>query len=201
MDNKALFKIGYGLYVLTARDGEKDNGCIINTLLQVTDTPSLVGVITVNKRNYTHDMIVKTGEFNISMLTVDTPFDVFKNFGFQSGRTADKFAGSFATERSVNNIIYLSAYSNAYLSFKVTNTIDFGSHTMFRADIVDGEVLGSAESLTYAYYQQHIKPKPQGEQKHGYRCSICNYVYEGDTLPEDFICPICKHGVKDFVKF
>jgi len=200
MDNKALFKVGYGLYVLTAKDGEKDNGCIINTLLQVTDTPSLIGVITVNKQNYTHDMIVKSGEFNISILTIDTPFEVFKNFGFQSGRDADKFSGNIEVKRSANNIVYLPAYSNAWLSFKVTSTIDFGSHTMFKADIVNGEVLGNAESLTYAYYHQHIKPKPQGEQKHGYRCNICGYIHEGDTLPEDFICPLCKHGAKDFVK-
>ena len=200
MDNKALFKVGYGLYVLTARNGEKDNGCIINTLLQVTDVPSLIGVITVNKRNYTHDIIVKSGEFNVSILTVDTPFEVFKNFGFQSGRDADKFAGAIEVKRSVNNIIYLPAYSNAYLSFKVTGIMDFGSHSMFKADIVSGEVLGNSDSLTYAYYHQHIKPKPQSEQKKGYRCVICGYVHEGDTLPEDFICPICKHGAKDFVK-
>ena len=200
MDNKALFKVGYGLYVLTARDGEKDNGCIINTVLQVSDTPTLVGVIAVNKRNYTHDIIMKSREFNVSILTTDTPFEVFKNFGFQSGRDADKFAGNKDIKRSDNNIIYLPAYSNAYLSFKVTDTIDFASHSMFKADIIDGEVLGNAESLTYSYYQQHIKPKPQSVQKNGYRCNICGYVHEGDSLPADFICPICKHGVKDFVK-
>ena len=200
MDNQALLKVGYGLYVLTARDGERDNGCIINTLLQVTSTPPLVGVITVNKQNYTHDIIVKSGEFNLSILTIDTPFGVFKNFGYQSGRDADKFAGSIEIKRSPNNIICLPSHSNAWLSFKVTNTIDFGSHTMFKADIVNGEVLSNAESLTYAYYHQHIKPKPQDEQKQGYRCIICGYVHESDTLPEDFICPICKHGAKDFVK-
>jgi len=200
LNNAALYKIGYGLYVLTARDGEKDNGCITNTLLQVTDTPSLVGVITVNKKNYTHDMIVKSGEFNISILTTDTPFEVFSNFGFQSGRDVEKFPGGMEIKRSKNNIIYLPEHSNAYLSFKVTNTFDFGSHTMFKADIVDGEVFNNSESLTYAYYHQHIKPKPKAEQKHGFRCVICGYVHEGDTLPDDFICPKCKHGVKDFVK-
>jgi flavin reductase (DIM6/NTAB) family NADH-FMN oxidoreductase RutF len=199
MDNKALFKVGYGLYVLTARDGTKDNGCIINTVLQVTDTPALTGVIAVNKRNYTHDMILKSGEFNISTLTTDTPFEAFKNFGFQSGRDADKFSGNTNIKRSANNIIYLPEYSNAFLSFKVTETIDFGSHTMFRANIIDGEVLSSAESLTYTYYQQHIKPKPS-EQKRGYRCTICGYVHDSDTLPEDFICPLCNHGAQYFTK-
>jgi flavin reductase (DIM6/NTAB) family NADH-FMN oxidoreductase RutF len=199
MDNKALFKIGYGLYVLTARDGEKDNGCIINTLLQVTDTPALTGVIAVNKRNYTHDIIVKSKEFNVSTLTTETPFEVFKNFGFQSGRTIDKFGGYTEIKRSENNIIYLPGYSNAFLSFKVTDTIDFGSHSMFRAEIVNGEVLSNTESLTYAYYQQHIKPKP-AEQKRGYRCTICGYVHESDTLPEDFICPLCNHGARYFTK-
>jgi flavin reductase (DIM6/NTAB) family NADH-FMN oxidoreductase RutF len=200
MDNKALFKIGYGLYVLTAKDEEKDNGCIINTVLQVTDKPVLTGVIAVNKRNYTHDMIVKSRAFNVSMLTTETPFEVFSNFGFQSGRNADKFAGITDIKRSENNIIYLPKYSNAYLSFKVTDIIDFGSHSMFRADIIDGEVLANTESLTYAYYQQHIKPKPQGEQKRGYRCTICGYVHDSDTLPEDFVCPLCKHGAQYFTK-
>jgi flavin reductase (DIM6/NTAB) family NADH-FMN oxidoreductase RutF len=199
MDNKALFKVGYGLYVLTAKDGNRDNGCIINTVLQVTDTPTLTGVIAVNKKNYTHDMIVKTGEFNISTLTTDTPFAVFTNFGFQSGRDADKFIGKTDIKRSANNIIYLHEYANAYLSFKVTDTIDFGSHSMFRANIIDGEALSNAESLTYAYYQQHIKPKPSG-QKRGYRCTICGYIHESDTLPEDFICPLCKHGAQYFTK-
>jgi flavin reductase (DIM6/NTAB) family NADH-FMN oxidoreductase RutF len=200
MDKKALFKIGYGLYVLTARDGEKDNGCIINTVLQVTDSPVLTGVIAVNKRNYTHDLIVKSGEFNISTLTTDTPFDVFKNFGFQSGHNVDKFANNNDIKRSKNNIIYLHGYSNAYLSFKVTDTIDFGSHSMFKADIIDGEVLTNAESLTYTYYQQHIKPKPQSEQKRGYRCTVCGYIHDSDTLPEDFVCPLCNHGAQYFVK-
>jgi flavin reductase (DIM6/NTAB) family NADH-FMN oxidoreductase RutF len=199
MDNKALFKVGYGLYVLTAKDGTKDNGCIINTVLQVTDTPVLTGVIAVNKKNYTHTLIAKSGEFNISILTTETPFAVFSNFGFQSGRSADKFADNTGIKRSPNNIIYLHEYSNAYLSFQVTDTIDFGSHSMFKANITDGEVLGNAESLTYAYYQQHIKPKP-GEQKRGYRCTICGYVHDSDTLPDDFVCPLCKHGAQYFTK-
>ena len=200
MDNTALFRIGYGLYVLTAKDGDKDNGCITNTLLQVTSAPPLVGVITVNKQNFTHGMIAKSGRFNISTLTTETPFDVFKHFGFQSGANVDKFADWKEISRSGNGIIYLPEYANAYLSFEVTDTIDFGSHTMFRADIADGEVIGTGESLTYAYYQKHIKPSPQAAPKSGYRCNICNYIYEGDTLPEDFVCPICKHGASDFTK-
>ena len=199
MDNKALFKIGYGLYVLTAKDGEKDNGCIINTVMQVTDTPDFTGVIAVNKRNYTHYMIVKSKEFNISTLTTETPFEVFTNFGFQSGRDVNKFAGNTDIKRSENGIVYLNGYSNAFLSFKVTDIIDFGSHSMFKADIVNGEVLSNTESLTYSYYQQNIKPKP-AEQKRGYRCTICGYVHDSDTLPEDFICPLCNHGVQYFTK-
>ncbi|MDR1620372.1 MAG: flavin reductase [Clostridiales bacterium] len=200
MDNTALFKLGYGLYVLTARYNGKDNGCIINTALQVTSASPPVGVITVNKQNHTHDMIAQSGKFNISTLTTLTPFEIFKHFGFQSGKTVDKFAGYKDFERSENGIIYLSKYANACLSFEVTDTIDFGSHTMFRGDIVDGNVLSGDESVTYAYYQRHIKPRPQPVQKKGYRCNICGYVYEGEELPEDFICPLCKHGASDFVK-
>jgi len=200
MNHAALFKIGYGLYVLTARNDDRDNGCIINTVLQVTSSPSLSGVITVNKQNYTHDMIMNSKLFNISMLTVDTPFDVFKHFGFQSGTTVDKFHDFSRIKRSENGVIYLPEHANAYLSFAVTDTIDFGSHTMFRGDITDGEVLGSADSVTYDYYQRHIKPKPQPVQKTGYRCNICGFVYEGELLPDDYICPICKHGASDFVK-
>jgi len=200
MDNSALFKVGYGLYVLTAKDGDRDNGCITNTLLQVASVPSLVGVITVCKKNFTHDMIINSKEFNISILSTDTPFEVFKHFGFQSGRTVDKFCNYKNVMRSANNIIYLPEYSNAYLSFKVTDVIDFGSHSMFRADITDGVIIRDAESVTYAYYQKHIKPKPKEAQKRGYRCIICNHIYEGDTLPPDYICPLCKHGASDFIK-
>ena len=200
MDNSALFKIGYGLYILTAKDGDKENGCIINTLMQVTSTSPCIGVITVNKKNHTHDIIMKTKEFNISILNTDTPFEVFKHFGFQSGKTVDKLSNYKNIARSANNIIYLPEYSNAYLSFKVTETIDFDTYTMFKALIMDGEVLNNTESVTYTYYQKHIKPKPQEEAKKGYRCVICGYIYEGETIPADFICPICKHGVNDFVK-
>ena len=200
MDKSALFKVGYGLYVLTAKDGDRDNGCITNTLLQVTSVPSLVGVITVCKQNFTHDMIIRSKEFNISILSINTPFEVFKHFGFQSGNTVDKFSNYKNIMRSKNNLIYLPEYSNAYLSFKVTDVIDFGTHSMFRACITDGEVLNDTESVTYAYYQKNIKPKPQQSQKKGYRCVICNYIYEGEPLPADYICPICKHGASDFVK-
>ena len=200
MDNTALFKIGYGLYVLTARDGDKDNGCIINAVLQVTSVPPFVGVITVNKQNYTHDMISTSRKFNLSTLTTETPFEVFKHFGFQSGASVDKFTDYQGISRSENGIIYLPEHANAYLSFEVTDTIDFGSHTMFKADINAGEVISNAESLTYAYYQKHIKPSPQAAKESGYRCNICNYIYKGDTLPEDYICPICKHGANDFTK-
>jgi len=199
MDNTALFNIGYGLYVLTARDGDKENGCIINTVMQASSVPSPVGVIAVNKQNYTHNMIMRSKKFNISVLTTEVPFEVFKHFGFQSGGTVDKFAGYTGVARSKNGIFYLSKYTNAYLSFEVTDAIDFGSHTMFKAGITDAEVIGKTESVTYAYYQKHIKPAPQPAKKTGYRCNICGYVYEGDVLPADFICPICKHGASDFV--
>jgi len=200
MDNTALFKIGYGLYVLTAHDDGKDNGCIINTVMQITSTAPLVGVIAVNKQNHTHDMILKSRRYNVSILTVETPFEVFKHFGFQSGNTVDKFADYTDVARSENGILYLTKHTNACLSFEVTDTFDFGSHTLFRGNITDGKTLGSAESVTYSYYQQHIKPKPQAVQQAGYRCGICGYIYEGDVLPDGFTCPLCKHGVSDFAK-
>ncbi len=200
MDNTALFKVGYGLYVLTSRDSNKDNGCIINTVLQVTSSPPFVGVVTVNKQNYTHDLIMNSKEFNVSILTTEAPFDVFKHFGFQTGRSVDKLSDYNNKLRSDNGIIYLPEYTNAYLSFKVTDTIDFGTHTMFKADITDGKVLSSAESVTYSYYQQYIKPKPQESQTQGYRCKICGYIHKDNILPSDFICPICKHGAGDFEK-
>jgi len=201
MDNTALYKIGYGLYILTSREGAKDNGCVINTVLQVTSAPALTGVITVNKKNFSHDLIARTGKFNLSVLTTETPFSVFENFGFKSGASVDKFAECQQDPpRSANGLIYLPKYINAWLSCEVKDIIDFGTHSMFRADIVDGQTVGEADSVTYAYYQKFIKPRPQPAAKKGYRCSICNYVYEGETLPADFICPICKHGPSDFVK-
>ena len=200
MDNKAFFKIGYGLYVLTAKDAERDNGCIINTLMQVTSAPSPVGVIAVNKANFTHDMITSSGQFNISALSVEAPFDLFKHFGFQTGKDTEKILGYSGVKRSGNGLVYLSENTNAYLSFKVSSAADFGKHTMFTADITDAKVLSDAESLTYAYYHKHIKPRPAAAQSKGYRCVICGYVYEGEPLPADFICPLCKHGASDFEK-
>ena len=201
MDNAALFKVGYGLYVLTAKDDKKDNGCIINTVLQVTSSPSPVGVITVHKQNHTHDMMMRTRKFNVSVLTTDAPFEIFQRFGFQSGATVDKFVDFDDVKRSENGILYISKHTNAFLSFDVTDTLDFGSHTMFKADITGGEVLGGADSVTYAWYQLHIKSKPPTACNNGYRCIICGYVFEGEALPEDFICPLCKHGASDFIYF
>ncbi len=200
MDNTALFKLGYGLYVLTAKSGEQDNGCIINTVLQITSVAPLIGVISVNKQNFTHDLIVQSKEFNVSVLTTEAPFEVFKHFGYQSGRTVDKIGDYKNIARSDNGISYLPEYTNAYLSFRVTDTMDFGTHTLFKADITDAKVLGDAPSLNYTYYQQHIKPKPQEAKVQGYRCKICGYVYEGETLPSDYVCPLCKHGAADFEK-
>ena len=200
MDNTALFKVGYGLYVLTAHAEGKDNGCIINTVLQITSGSPFVGVFSVNKQNHTHDMIVKSRRCSVSVLTEETPFEVFKHFGFQSGKTVNKFASYNDVARDEHGILYLTRHANAYLSFEITDTFDFGSHTLFKGNIVAGEVLGKADSATYAYYQRHIKPVPQPTQKVGYRCNICGYIYEGEPLPEDFVCPLCKHGASDFVR-
>lgn len=199
MNANALFKIGYGLYILSAREGDIDNGCVVNTVIQLTNTPNRLG-IAVNKQNKTHDMILASGLFNVSCLTVETEFSTIRNFGFQSGKTADKFE-NIPSNRSSNGLLYLANSVNAFLSGKVTSTVDLGSHTLFIADFTDGEVLGTAESLTYAYYFANIKPKAAIPPKQvGYRCTICNYIYEGEPLPADFICPICKHGAADFVK-
>lgn len=199
MDNKVMFKLSYGLYVLTASEEGKDNGCIINTALQVTSNPNRIS-ITVNKMNYTHDMIKRTGLFNVSMLTEQVSFDVFKNFGFQSGKTEDKFDGYEGYLRAENGIIYLTKFCGGYISAKVFKEIDLGTHTMFIADVTDGKVISDIPSVTYDYYQKNIKPAPAKSEKKGWRCKICGYVYEGEKLPEDFICPICKHGAADFEK-
>ncbi len=197
IDNNAMFKLSYGLFVLTAREGAKDNGCIINTAMQVTAVPNQI-VIAVNKNNYTHDMIFKTGAFNISVLSEEVPFEVFQNFGFQSGRNTDKFAEFKETARTENGLLYLTSFTNAVISAKVMDTADYGTHTLFAAEVTEAKVLSSVPSVTYQYYFDHIKPKPQQEKKKGYICKICGYVYEGDTLPADFVCPICKHGAEDF---
>lgn len=198
MDKKAMYQLTYGLFVLTAKEDNFFNGCIINTALQVTTTPNRIA-ITVNKANKTHDMVLKTGVFNICTLTQDTPFSVFKQFGFQSGSNVDKFADFAGKAVSENGLYYLSEYANSYLSGKVVSTIDLGTHTMFIADVTDGVVLSEAESVSYAYYQKNIKPAPETAKKGTrYVCKVCGYVYEGEVLPPDFICPICKHGAEDF---
>lgn len=196
IEKTAAFKLSYGLFVLTARDGEKDNGCIINTVQQVTDTPFKISV-TVNKNNYTHDMIKKTGVFNVSVLTQSGPFSVFQHYGFKSGRDTDKIAGD-SMPRSENGVVYLSSFSNALISGRVVDEVDCGTHTLFIAEVTEAQTLSDEKSVTYQYYFDHIKPKPQPEKKKGYVCQVCGYVYEGDELPEDFICPVCKHGADAF---
>ena len=199
VDKNSLFKLSYGLYILTAQDGEKDNGCIINTVSQLTDTPSRF-MIAVNKQNYTQDMIMKTGKFNISVLTEEVPFKVFQHFGFQSGRDVDKFADAPECVRSANGVYYVPKYANAFVSGNVIETYDYGTHTLFIADVTQAQILSEVPSVTYSYYFEHIKPKPApaDENKKGFVCKICGYVYEGDELPADFICPLCKHGADDF---
>ncbi len=199
MDMSALFKIGYGLYVLTANHDGKDNGCIINTVMQVTSNPSQIA-IAVNKLNYTTLMIQKNKKFNISVLTEDTPFELFKRFGFQSGKDTDKFNNFSETKRSLNGLLYLTQSTNAYMSAYVKNEIDLGSHILFIAQLVAAETLSDRQSLTYDFYHKNIKPKPQTEKKSGWRCKICGYIYEGENLPSDYICPLCKHGAEDFEK-
>ena len=196
MNNTAMFKLTYGLFVLTAKDGDKDNGCIINTAMQVTAEPNRI-IIVVNKQNYTHDMIMKTKEFNVSMIDTEADFELFKHFGFQSGRDVDKMS-DVSFSRSKNGVAYLNEMVNGYISGKVISTTDLGSHTMFLADVVDGDVLSDYESVTSSYYHKNIKPAPQPVKKKGWICKICGYVYEGEELPPDFICPICKHPASDF---
>ena len=194
----AMFKLSYGLFVLTAKNEKGDNGCIINTVTQLTDIPKRI-TIAVNKANYTHDMIMETGEFNVSVLSTDVPFSVFQHFGFQSGKDVDKFETWSQAQRSQNGLLYLNEYTNAFLSGKVISSMDFGTHTLFVADVTEAKVLTNDPSVTYAYYFDHVKPKPLNlEKKEGFICKTCGYVYEGDELPEDFICPLCKHGADDF---
>ena len=200
VDPTAMFKLSYGLFVLTAKDGEKDNGCIINTVMQVTDVKKRIA-IAVNKANYTHDMIKKTGVFNVSVLTTEAPFKLFKQFGFQSGRDTDKFAEGGAEVRTANGLRYVPEYANAVISGKVVEEHEYDTHTLFVAEVTEAAVLSNVPSVTYQYYFDHIKPQPQPTtEKTGYVCKICGYIYEGDTLPEDFICPLCKHGAADFEK-
>lgn len=203
MDNKALYKLTYGLFVLTAKQGEKDNGCIINTAIQVTSEPNRIS-IAVNKANYTHDMILASGMFNVSVISQDAEFSLFKRFGFQSGRTVDKFEDFETVRRVENGLLVVTEGCNGYFSAKVEQTIDLGSHTLFIASVTDMQVLSDTPSASYEYYQNHIKPKPQAPAassgKTVWRCKVCGYVYEGEELPADFICPICKHPASDFEK-
>lgn len=198
MDAPVMFKLSYGLYVLTAKD-TKDNGCIINTAMQITASPNRI-LIMQGKTNHTHDMILQTGVFNLSILSEHASFDLFRHFGFQSGKNIDKFAHFTDRARSKNGLYYITCGTNAYLSASVIDTRDCGSHTMFLAQVTDGQLLNDDASLTYDYYQKHLKPAPEKVQKNGYRCRVCGYVYEGDTLPADYICPVCKHGAADFEK-
>ena len=199
IEPSAMFSLSYGLYVVTANDGKKCNGCIINTAMQVTDSPKKISIV-INKANYTHDIIISTGIFNLSVLTIDTPFKVFEHFGFQSGRDADKFDGYEHVEKSENGVLYLTEYSNAFISAKVIETRDCGTHTIFIAEVTEAAVLSNAASVTYQYYFDNIKPKPipVEDTKKGFICKVCGYFYEGETLPDDFICPLCKHGAEDF---
>ena len=195
-DLSALFCIGYGLYVVTSNDGKKDNGLIVNTVTQVTNTPNRVAV-TVNKENYSHHVIKQTGKMNVNCLTTDAPFKVFETFGFQSGRSVDKFAGCEPL-RSDNGLVFLPRYINAFMSLKVEQYVDLDTHGMFICSVTEARVLSDRETMTYTYYQDNVKPKPETEGKKGFVCKVCGYVYEGDTLPDDIVCPLCKHGASDF---
>lgn len=195
-DLTALFKIGYGLYVVTSHDGKKDNGLIVNTVTQVTNSPNRIAV-TINKENYSHHIIKQSGKMNINCLTVDAPFKVFESFGFVSGRNVDKFADCEPL-RSDNGLIFLPRYINSFMSLKVEQYVDLDTHGMFICSVTEARVLSDRETMTYSYYHSNVKPKPETEGKKGYVCKICGYVYEGEELPEDFICPLCKHGAADF---
>ena len=195
-DLKALFNIGYGLYVVTCHDGKRDNGLIVNTVSQVTSTPNRVAVC-INKQNYSHHVIKQTGILNVNCLSTDAPFSVFENFGFQSGRTADKFAND-PPLRSDNGLAFLPKYINSFLSLKVDDYLDLDTHGMFICSVTEARVMSDKETMTYTYYQENVKPKPQTEGKKGWVCKVCGYVYEGDELPDDIVCPLCKHGAADF---
>ena len=200
VEPNAMFSLSYGLFVLTARDGAKDNGCIINTVTQLTDSPKRIS-IAVNKANLTHDMILKTGMFNVSVLSNDAPFAMFQHYGFQSGRNVDKFADVQGMARSTNGVYYIPYCTSAFISAKVTQTVEFETHTLFIADVTEAQTLSGTPSMTYAYYFANVKPKPAALQKQtGWVCKICGWVYEGEELPPDIVCPLCKHGAADFEK-
>ena len=195
-DMTALFKIGYGLYVVTSNDGTKDNGLIVNTVTQLTDNTNRIAV-NINKANYSHHVIKNTGVMNVNCLSVDAPFEIFQRFGFQSGRTADKFAG-METLRSDNGLVFLPKYINAFMSLKVEQYVDLDTHGMFICTVTEARVMNDRETMTYNYYHSNVKPKPQTEGKKGFVCKVCGWVYEGETLPDDIVCPLCKHGAADF---
>ena len=196
IDPTALFNIGYGLYVVTSNDGVKDNGLIVNTVTQVTDTPNRIAV-TINKRNYSCGIIAKTGKLNVSTLSEDAPFKLFQRFGFQSGKDVNKLEGFKHGQRSANGLLFLTKYANAYLCCSVINQVDLGTHIMFICDVTECANLSNLETMTYSYYFKHVKPQPETDKK-GYVCRICGWVYEGSELPDDLVCPLCKHGKDDF---
>lgn len=195
-DMTALFRIGYGLYVVTSNDGKKDNGLIVNTVTQLTDTPNRIAV-NINKANYSHHVIKQTGVLNVNCLSVDAPFSVFQQFGFQTGRSVDKFAGH-KVYRSDNGLVFLDKYINAFMSLKVEQYVDLGTHGMFICSVTEARVMNDLDTMTYTYYQKNVKPQPETEGKKGFVCKVCGYIYEGDELPDDYICPLCKHGAADF---
>ena len=195
LDPKAIFKIGYGLYVVTSNDGKKDNACILNSVSQLTDTPLRVSV-NINKLNYSHDVVKKSGVLNVNCLNNEAPFSVFQKYGFVSGKDVDKFAGE-EVMRSENGLVVLSNFVNAFISLKVDSYVDLGTHGMFICSVTESKIINNIETMSYSYYQNNVKSKPETDQKKGYVCKVCGYVHEGD-LPDDFICPLCKHGVADF---
>lgn len=197
-DLTALFKIGYGLYVVTSNDGKKDNGLIVNTVTQVTSVPNRIAV-TINKENYSHHVIKQTGKMNVNCLTVEAPFKVFEAFGFRSGRNVDKFADCEPLY-SDNGLVFLPRYINSFMSLKVEQYVDLGTHGMFICEVTEARVISDKETMTYSYYHENVKPKPETEGKKGWVCTICGYVHEDENLPDDFICPLCKHGANDFEK-
>ena len=196
MNSKVMYNLTYGLFVLTSKDSEKPNGCIVNTVSQVTSTPNRVAVC-INKQNYSHHVIKQTGIMNVNCLSVEAPFSVFESFGFRSGRTVNKFEGMDVL-RSDNGLVFLSRYINAFMSLKVEQYVDLDTHGMFICEVTEARVMSDKETMTYTYYQDKVKPKPQTEGKKGWVCKICGYIYEGDELPDDFICPLCKHPASDF---
>lgn len=197
-DEKAMFRLSYGLYILTASEGDKDNGCIINTVTQVTAQPNQI-VVAINKQNYTHGMILRTGQFNVSVLTTESRFETYKHWGFQSGANTDKLE-KIEYRRAENGIVYIANECNAYLSARVVSVTDLGTHSLFLAEVTGAAVLSDNDSVTYDYYQKNIKETAKMEEKKtGFICTVCGYIYEGETLPDDFICPWCKHPASDFV--